>query len=319
MAQLAPSTAKTAGVVLKKLDQFETQLGKPVNRFSPAQTHALLQTHFRARSVQAVSTTLSYMRKYGDYLIAREGGQNPFEQITDLRAYLNVEACLHKYLTREEADVLRDQLYNDNDQCMMELLFCGMRPEYMVRMKKEDVDFAARRVILRDEAEPVIFTTLSEKAFALIDRTIRQQTYVFNNGTNVSRKNPGEVIANGIEHRTVYFKPGRYVFRYLDYRTAGIPKDQPLRKNNIQEKVRVFRDWAGNPYLTTHTLYISAILDYVTRTYAPDFDLAALPMAEYAKIAALYHYCAPYDADGRLNQRVRQLKAVILEGIPYVR
>ena len=314
---LNPSTAKTLKGVLLKVDKFEKLIGKSVYDFNLAEVNELIENEFSYKSVATVRTGISYIKKYINYCIEHNlTTLNPFEIITDYSQYVNKNAMENKYLTYQEVREIEEKLVNFNDRCMLELLFNGLKPDELINLKETDIDFKEKSIVATDKKENVrkIFGC-SERCFELLKLTISQQAYYLNNGTAQSRKDPTKILKNGLGVRTLRFPESSYVFK-----TAGSKKiDTPMEQKGLQARVRVIREWVGNPYITVTNLYHSGIL-HEAYSMMKEKGVKELDRYEVAQIAGKFNYCEPYvptGDDGHLvvNPRVGSLQELVREGI----
>lgn len=317
---LNPSTAKTLKGVLLKVDRFEKLIGKSVYDFNLAEVNELIENEFSYKSVATVRTGISYIKKYINYCIEHNlTTLNPFEIITDYSQYVNKSAMENKYLTHQEVREIEEKLVNFNDRCMLELLFNGLKPDELINLKETDIDFKEKSIIATDKKDNVrkIFGC-SDRCFELLKLTISQQAYYLNNGTAQSRKDPNKILRNGLGVRTLRFPESVYVFK-----TAGGKKaDTPMEQKGLQARVRVIREWVGNPYITVTNLYHSGIL-HEAYSMMRDKGVKELDRYEVAQIAGKFNYCEPYvptGDDGHLvvNPRVGSLQELIRMGIESI-
>jgi integrase len=317
---LNPSTAKTLKGVLLKVDKFEKLIGKSVYNFNLAEVNELIENEFSYKSVATVRTGISYIKKYINYCIEHNlTTLNPFEIITDYSRYVNKNAMENKYLTYQEVREIEEKLVNFNDRCMLELLFNGLKPDELINLKEMDIDFEEKGIVATDKKGNVrkIFGC-SERCFELLKLTISQQAYYLNNGTAQSRKDPNKILTNGLGVRTLRFPESVYVFK-----TAGGKKiDVPMEQKGLQARVRVIREWVGNPYITVTNLYHSGIL-HEAYSMMKEKGIKELDRYEVAQIAGKFNYCEPYvptGNDGHLvvNARVGSLQELIKVGVESI-
>jgi integrase len=317
---LNPNTAKTVKGVLLKVDKFEKLLRKSIYDFNLSEVNELIENEFSYKSVASVRTGISYIKKYINYCIEHNlTTLNPFEIITDYSQYVNKNAMENKYLTYQEVRDIEEKLVNFNDRCMLELLFNGLKPDELINLKETDVDFKEKSIIATDKKDNVrkIFGC-SERCFELLKLTISQQAYYLNNGTAQSRKDPNKILTNGLGVRTLRFPESVYVFK-----TAGSKKiDTPMEQKGLQARVRVIREWVGNPYITVTNLYHSGIL-HEAYSMMKDKKAKELDRYEVAQIAGKFNYCEPYvptGDDGHLvvNPRVGALQELIKVGVESI-
>lgn len=317
---LNPSTAKTLKGVLLKVDKFEKLIGKSVYNFNLAEVNELIENEFSYKSVATVRTGISYIKKYINYCIEHNlTTLNPFEIITDYSRYVNKNAMENKYLTYQEVREIEEKLVNFNDRCMLELLFNGLKPDELINLKETDIDFKEQSIVATDKKDNVrkIFGC-SDRCFELLKLTISQQAYYLNNGTAQSRKDPNKILKNGLGVRTLRFPESVYVFK-----TAGSKKiDTPMEQKGLQARVRVIREWVGNPYITVTNLYHSGIL-HEAYSLMKEKGIKELDRYEVAQIAGKFNYCEPYvptGDDGHLvvNPRVGALQELIKAGVESI-
>ena len=317
---LNPSTAKTLKGVLLKVDRFEKLIGKSVYDFNLAEVNELIENEFTYKSVATVRTGISYIKKYINYCIEHNlTTLNPFEIITDYSQYVNKSAMENKYLTYQDVREIEEKLANFNDRCMLELLFNGLKPDELVNLKETDIDFAEKSIVATDKKDNVrkIFGC-SDRCFELLKLTISQQSYYLNNGTAQSRKDPNKILRNGLGVRTLRFPESVFVFKIA----GGKKIDTPMEQKGLQARVRVIREWVGNPYITVTNLYHSGIL-HEAYSMMRDKGVKELDRYEVAQIAGKFNYCEPYvptGDDGHLvvNPRVGALQELIRVGIESI-
>ena len=210
-------------------------------------------------------------------------------------------------------------MVNFNDRCMLELLFNGLKPDELVNLKETDIDFKEKSIIATDKKDNVrkIFGC-SDRCFELLKLTISQQAYYLNNGTAQSRKDPNKILKNGLGVRTLRFPESVYVFK-----TAGSKKiDTPMEQKGLQARVRVIREWVGNPYITVTNLYHSGIL-HEAYSMMKEKGIKEVDRYEVAQIAGKFNYCEPYVPTGDdrhlvVNPRVGSLQELIRMGIESI-
>ena len=202
---------------------------------------------------------------------------------------------------------------------MLELLFNGLKPDELVNLQETDVDFTEKSIVATDKKGTVrkIFGC-SERCFELLKLTISQQAYYLNNGTAQSRKDPNKILRNGLGVRTLRFPESVFVFKIA----GGKKIDTPMEQKGLQARVRVIREWVGNPYITVTNLYHSGIL-HEAYSMMRDKGVKELDRYEVAQIAGKFNYCEPYvptGDDGHLvvNPRVGALQELIRVGIESI-
>lgn len=317
---LNPNTAKTVKGVLLKVDKFEKIINKSIFDFNLEEVNELIENEFSHKSIASIRSSISYIKKYINYCIEHNlTTLNPFDIITDYSQYVDKNAMENKYLTYRDVQEIEEKLVNFNDKCMLELLFNGLKPDELTLLKEIDIDFNEKSIVATDKKGNIrkIFG-VSNRCFELLKLTINQQTYLLNNGSSRSRKNPNKEYKNGLGVREMRFPESVYIFK-----VAGSKKiDTPMEQKGLQARVRVIREWVGNPYITVTNLYYSGILheayNIMSRERVKEIDRYTV-----AQIADKFNYCqafVPSDKDGHLvvNARVGSLQEIIRNGIKNV-
>lgn len=314
---LNPNTAKTVKGNLLKVDKFEDIIGKSIYDFNLEEINELIENEFSHKSIASIRSSVSYIKKYINYCIEHNlTTVNPFDIITDYSQYVDKNAMENKYLTYLELQEIEEKLVNFNDKCMLELLFNGLKPDELITLKETDINFDEHSIIATDKKGNVRKVMgCSDRCFELLRFTINQRTYHLNNGSSRSRKDPNKVYKNGLGVRELPFPESVYIFK-----TAGSKKiDTPMEQKGLQARVRVIREWVGNPYITVTNLYYSGIL-HEAYNIMRQKQVEELDRYTVAKIAGKFNYCEPYvptGDDGHLvvNARVGSLQVLIREGI----
>lgn len=314
---LNPNTAKTVKGALLKVDKFEKLVGKSIYDFNLSEVNELIENEFSFKSVASIRSSVSYVKKYINYCIEHNlTTLNPFEIITDYSQYVDKSAMENKYLMYAEVKMIEEKLVNFNDRCMLELLFNGLKPDELIRLKETDIDFEEKSIIATDKKDNVRkILGCSDRCFELLKLTISQKVYYLNNGTAQSRKDPNKILKNGLGVRTLRFPESVYIFK-----TAGSKKENtPMEQKGLQARMRVIREWVNNPYLTVTNLYFSGIL-HEAYHLMQEQKVKELDRYTVAQLADKFNYCegyVPSGDDGHLvvNPRVGALQEIISQGI----
>jgi integrase len=225
----------------------------------------------------------------------------------------------NKYLTYLEVKEIEEKLANFNDRCMLELLFNGLKPDELIRLKESDINFEEKSIIATDKKGNIRKVLgCSDRCFELLKLTISQMVYYLNNGTAQSRKDPNKILRNGLGVRTLRFPESVYIFK-----TAGSKKNNtPMEQKGLQARVRVIREWVNNPYLTVTNLYFSGIL-HEAYHLMQEQHTKELDRYTVAGLADKFNYCEAYVPSGNdghlvVNARVGALQELIKTGVESV-
>lgn len=299
---------------LLKLDDYEVLLQKPIVDFSFEESEKFL-FWLNSKSKSRVGSFFSVVKKY----IIKAYGEDvykgtAFSTINNFEKYINHEQFSEKCITYRQLLEFENVIFNSCDKCLLELLFNGIKADEITRLKPEDFDFVNRTIkVIDKKGKTRIIKGCTDRCFELAEKTIKQKTYVLNNGSAVNRRNHDEVFQNGLGVRQTEFVDSTYLFKS----TQRNELNKPVSKTFLQAKVRCMRDWIENESISVTSIYQSGILhaayEILQKTAADTLDRATV-----AVLAERFNYCNVYNADGKFDASVGRLQDLIKVGMNHI-
>lgn len=299
---------------LLKLDDYEKVLEKFIIDFSLHECEDFLIS-LNSKSKQSVRTFVSIIKKYLTNAYSNEILKNvEFLKIKDFEKYINHIEFGEKCITYRQLLKFENVILNSCDKCLLELLFNGIKPDEITLLKPEDFDFVNREIKVTDNKGKVrVIRGCTDRCFELAQKTIRQKTYVINNGSAVNRRNHDEVFQNGLGVRQEEFPESIYLFKSTD----EIDVNKPVSTKFLQARVRVMRDWINNKNISVKSIYQSGVLhaayEMMQKTTVKELDRATVAM-----LAERFNYCKAYREDGVIDASVGRLQDLIKVGVKHI-
>lgn len=280
------STKKFYGYILLRVDEFEQELGKKVYDFNIEDRDELLLVKFKNTTVWAFQTNLSCLKNYVDFCIGKNlvrHNENRFSAILpkDYENYVSNQAIDNFYMSKAEVKELEGKLLNSQDQLILELLGCwgvrgrtekGNTLEEMINLRVKDVKPDDKLIYLYNNDGEFRYIEVDDYAINLIQKTIDEDFYIFNNGYEMKRNSAQGRPINETEY--VFRLPGKNKFSKVD--------DQFFTR-----RIQHMQKWLERPYLTISNLYFSAMIDYAKQLKEQHGELTK---EDYIKINERFQY-----------------------------
>jgi len=261
------STRSFYTYVLKRADEFETQVGKKIYDFNIEDRDEMLTVQFKNKNKWTFQSALSPLKTYVDFCISKSlvrHNENRFMTIlpADYKDYINDQAQCNSYIPLSKSRELQKRLKNDQDKLIIELSSLSVRGrtekgntlEELVNLKVKDIKWKTKELYLTKNNGEQRYIETDDYTLGLLKRVINQTFYVSNNGLK-SKKNEDGIYEETNRGRAI--SPTEYVFR--------VPGKNRLGKVDYQfftSRIQRMQGWLEAPYLTSSNLYFSAILDY---------------------------------------------------------
>lgn len=286
--------------LLSNAYEMEVALGKDLSNFNFEEVEEFLKG-LNKKTVQSLSSTLSYLRKYTDYAIERGyvptriNYFNLFRGTEMLREYVNIVAenvvdedskngsDFGKYVTREELHNIINFCINPQDGALFGLLFegvMGVDHDELRNLKKKDCNIDTGELLLtRDDGTTRTIAIEDSEILMVLEDAIDQQTYEKNNGNNDHLRTPRFELADT-----------PYVFR-----VSGRGDHDRIKTTNINNRLKkMAQDYDNpNPFLNPQNIWISGQIDYAKRLKR-ELELDELSRTHYEKINERYGYDKQY-------------------------
>jgi len=268
---LKPSTAKTVRSILFKVDEYENQIDKSIYDFSLEERDDFITSMFPNKSRDVVNVTRSYLVGYVNYCIDNNlvrHMENRFSLISidDVDKYVNTVAVKMKYLSKEEIREAQDKLVNNCDKLMLRLIPLSIRGrteegntnEELINLRVKDAieSYETHKLKVWNNDADYRYVEINDEIVDLLKKTIADDRYTINNGSQYSKKGHNKIAGRGIGNKSFPLNDTDYVFR-----TSG-NKHGKVRVNFFNLRINSFKKWIGNPYITITNLYNSGIIDY---------------------------------------------------------
>ena len=299
---------------LLKLDDYEQAHRKHIIDFSYEECEEFLSS-LNSKSKQSIGSFVSKIKKYLTTIYSNDVLENvAFLKVKDFEKYINREEFGKKCITYRQLIKFENIIYNSCDKCFLELLFNGIKADEITTLKPEDIDFINRTIKVTDnKGKSRVVKGCTDRCFELAEKTIKQKTYVLNNGSDINRRNHDEVFQNGLGIRQEELPESIYLFKSTD----GTDCNKPVSTVFLQNRLRVMRDWINNKSISVKSIYQSGILhaayEIMQKTTSDELDRATVAM-----LAERFNYCNAYTDDGVIDASVGRLQDLIKVGIKHI-
>lgn len=274
--------------ILKRADEYEAEIGKKIYDFNIEERDDFLIVKFKNGSKNVFQSTLSPLKKYLNFCIAKnivKHNENRFTTILvkDYDNYINIQARGNIYISKSEVRELQKQLINPQDRLILELLTWGIRGrteignthEELINLKVNDIDYQNKAITLTNNDGEIRLVYIDDYTLDLIKQVIAQQDYVCSNG-KISAKSKSR------SSRILPVNKTQYVFR-----TPGKNRFGRVDHQLFDRKVQLMRKWLEKPYLSIGNLYDSAMIDEAKRIKE---EKGELTRDDYIRINEKFQY-----------------------------
>lgn len=291
-------TAEAEFFVLRSADDYENIIEKQIYNMSYIELKELLIMQYKNTSDKVVVKNVSILKTYIDFCVNKNvvlHGENRLATFTvkDAKEFVNKQALLGKYISKEQLRKYQDLLYNDQDKLLLELPFIGARGrttedgtlEEIINLRMSDVDEENKMITLTQNNGKQRLLEVGTHTIELIKQAYEQEVYVENNGeeTNNPRiSRPREMIINKVED---------YVFR--------VPSKNKFNKfspNILNSRMRKIQKYLDNAYLTITSIYFSGQINMAFEIYK---EKGEITKTDYIIICERFNYSnnnASYDS-----------------------
>jgi integrase len=249
----------------------------------------LIMMQYKNTSEKVVIKNVSILKTYIDYCVNKNvvlHGENRLTTFTtkDAKEFVNKQALLSKYITKEQLKKYQDLLYNEQDKLLLELPFIGVRGrttedgtlEEIINLRMSDVDIENKMLTLTQNNGKQRLLKVESSTIELIKSTYEQEIYVENNGeeTNNPRlSRPREIKINQIED---------YVFRI-----PGKTKFSLFSPNLLNARMRKLQKFLDNVYINVTSLYQAGMCNMAFEIYKEKGEISKI---DYIRICERYNY-----------------------------
>jgi len=260
------STRVSYRYVLKRADEFEVKIGKKIYDFDIEDRDELLNVQYKNKNIWAFQAVLSPLKTYVDYCIDKrivKHNQNRFATIStkSYKDFVNAQAKENSYIPLTDNREYQKGLVNYQDRAIIELLGLGVRGrtekgntlEELINFRVDDIQWTEKVIYLTSNDGEIRYLDVDDYTLDVLKKTIDSEYYIFGNGLK------GKPNENGIYEKNekgFQINPTEFVFRVPGKNKSG-KADFQLFANRIQR----IQGWLKRPYITTSSLYFSAILD----------------------------------------------------------
>jgi integrase len=289
LKQKPTATAESDSFVLKATDEYEKLLRKSIYNMTYVELKELILMQFKNSSEKTVLKNVSILKTYIDFCINKNvvlHGENRLATFSsnDANDFVNKQAFLGKYHSKEQIREFQDLLYNEQDKLFLELLFQGVRGrttedgtlEEIINLRISDVNEEKKRLRLVQNNGNFRYLEVDEYTIELIKDTYKQDVYVENNGEmtdNIRLSEPRKLKINKVED---------YVLR-----VPSKNKYQIFTPNLINSRMRRIKIWLGENYLTATSIFESGMLNMALEIYK---EKGEIQKDDYIKICQRYNY-----------------------------
>jgi integrase len=285
------STRGFYSYILKKIDEWEVKIGKKVYDFNIEDRDEFLLVQFKNGSFWAFQTNLAVIKQYIDFCISQKHivkhYENRFAMILSKDYEKYVKAV--QYISKLENRELQKKLINKQDKLILEFIgIYGMRGrtedgntlEELVNLRIKDIDRDNKIIkVLNNDGEDRKIQNVDEYTFDLIEATLKDTFYIFNNGL---KKKPNDKGIYEKTERGLQINPTIYVFR-----TPGKKKIGKTTPNYLSNKIPRLKKWLKKPYLTVTNLYFSAMIEYAKNLKEKNGELTE---EDYSDINEIFNF-----------------------------
>jgi len=273
LKSLKPSTANTVRSILFKVDEYEELIGKSIYDFNLDDRDDFIISMFPNKSKGVINTTRSYLVGYINYCIDNNlvrHMENRFSLISkdDIDNYVNDMAMQMKYLSKEEIKEAQSKLVNNCDKLILQLVPLSARGrtekdntnEELINLRVQDAveSYEKGNLKLWNNDGDFRYIKIDDETIELLKKTINDDKYIINNGSEYSRKRHDKKLGRGMGEKSFPLNDTGYVFR-----TAGKNKRGKVKSNYFNSKINIIKDWVENPFINITNLHASGMIDYV--------------------------------------------------------
>ena len=275
--QYSKDTARNYYYALRKSRELEEEKGKDLCNFNYEDLDELFYS-FRVKSMTAIQSNASIIRKYLDFCI--EQGYNEtminIAEVFDsflgknIEKYINKVADKKKILSYDEVWELCDMCVNAQDAVVFALLFEGVKGENLKELSNlrvDDVDFENKTLTVDRDGENVL--KISDRTMELIKEAINQEIY--------SKGNGGEFLSETVRSFEYPLYDSKYVIR-----VAGRDRDEEVQANTIISRIMKVRKWYGNEFVTATNMWLSGMIYELQKI--KDTENRDLDIDDYRKV-----------------------------------
>ncbi len=283
------STAESDVFVLREFDNYEEKTGKKVYNLSIPELNEMFAT-LRNSSKRGAGKNKSILTSYIDFCISKKIVPHMENRAVyiDIKDFVNRQALLNKYVSRDKVREYAKLLYNEQDQLLIWLLFIGVRGrtvedgtmEEVVNLTMDDVDFQKNRLVLKqNDGKNRILPNVDDFIIDLIKETYEQEAYVENNGEITNNPRIPE------PRKTLINKTGEFS-RHI-FRTPGKDKFEKFSISLLNSRMKRIQKAIDNPYLTYSGLYFSGMVQMAMDVY---HEKGEVTKDDYIDICDRYNY-----------------------------
>lgn len=308
------ATGETDSFILRSADEYEELIKKPIYNMSYIELKELIIMQFRNSSEKTVLKNISILKTYIDFCINKNvvvHGENRLATFSskDAKEFVNKQALINKYITREQLKEYQNILYNPQDQLLLELPFVGVRGrtvedgtlEEIINLRISDIDEENKMITLTQNNGKHRLLEVETSTIELIKDTYEQEIYVENNGeeTNNPRlSKPREIKINKVED---------YVLR-----VPGKGKFEKFSPNLLNSRMRRLQKYLDNKYLSYTSLFFAGMLNMAMDIYK---EKGEIMKEDYVRICARFDYgISPDQYWFNLQSMFKQFKELLKKG-----
>lgn len=226
---------------LKLVESFEERFAKDASEFSRDEILSMLSAK-NSRSLSSLQNTLSFLRKYTDYVLG-PASNNPYRSIkkSDLEQLIPNNESSHVILSRSDIDYLQANMYNAVDKAILECLFLGISGKNLsdlTYLSQNNLDIGTNTLTLASG----ISIFLSPWQSQLLDNAFKEV----------------EEISYGAEHKTYEVVGYGRLYKERNNVLGGDTVDKRFRW--VQRRVMIWKDFFNIPVLTMKTIALSGLV-----------------------------------------------------------
>lgn len=286
------NTAQTEMFVLRSADEYEKLINKEIYNMTYLELREMLAMQYKNSSIAVIIKNISILRGYIEFCINKKvvaHGENRMEVFTidEAESLVHQQAIENKFITREKLREYQSILYNEQDKLLIELPFIGVRGRTVKGGTFEEIINLTMPNMSDEENNMLTLTQNNGKhrmfkvetsTMALVRSVYEQEVYVENNGeptNNIRIPYPKEFKIN---------KLGNYIFR--------IPGKNKLTKfatSTFYSRLRNFKIWLNNPYISYTSLYHAGMTQAAMDIYKENGVVTA---EDFKNICIRYNYGA---------------------------
>jgi len=263
------ATGESDSYVLRSADEYESIIKKQIYNMSYTELKELVVMQFNNSSEKTVTKNISILKTYIDFCISKNvvlHGENRLITFSasDAINFVNKNALLNKFITREQLKEYQRILFNEQDQLILELPYIGGRgrtcdgctSEEIINLRMSDVDEENKILTLTQNDGKDRTLEVETSTIELIKDAYNQKIYVENNGemsNNLRLSKPREITINRVED---------YVLC-----VPSLKKFQKFTSNLITSRMSRMQKYLDNPYLTITTIHQSGMIQMAMDIY----------------------------------------------------